>query len=191
MVLEEEDPPTDPDDDPYELIPLPRSVKNLFMKKMVKEAHSYLFNVEGIKDVIRARVVRALTDQDYDNTVIVGHSQGSFIAYDVLTTATCPEVQGFMTIGSPLGVDEIQQELSWSRENGFPSKLQGDWVNIYDSYDPVSRLDPKLSNDFRKHGDKIVKDIREQNWGKWRHSATKYLKGPKLRQELRRLSKRP
>jgi len=191
VVFDDEDAPVDSTVSPYERIPLPKPVKKLFMKKMVREAHSYLFNVNGIRDEIRSRVLQVLTNKEYDNVVIVGHSQGSFIAYDVLTMKECPEVQGFMTIGSPLGVDEIQDELEWGRENGFPKSLKGNWINVYDSYDPVSRLDPKLSNDFKKDGEEVVIDIREQNWGTWRHSATKYLKGSKLRQYLRILSKRP
>jgi hypothetical protein len=189
-TFEEEDVEEMKTDDPYEAIPLPRSVKKLFLKKLVREAHAYLFNVNGVKDTIRSRVLEVIKSNDFDNTILVGHSQGSFIAYDVLTMEECPEISGFMTLGSPLGVDEIQKELDWSRDNGFPENLIGDWVNIYDSLDPVSRLDPILANDFKKDSEEIVKDIKEQNWGYWRHSATKYFKGSKLRSELRRLSKR-
>ena len=94
------------------------------------------------------------------------------------------------TLGSPLGVDEIQDRLVWTRENGFPAKLRGGWVNVYDSLDVVSRPDPKLANDFRKNGKEVVMDVNEQNWGTWRHSATKYFKGPELRRRLRRLCAR-
>jgi hypothetical protein len=92
-----------------------------------------------------------------------------------------------MTLGSPLGVDEIQDRLVWSRQDGFPKKVEGNWYNVYDPYDPVAILDPRLANDFRKDGREAVIDIAEENWGTWRHSATKYLKGPKLRDALRRL----
>jgi hypothetical protein len=97
---------------------------------------------------------------------------------------------GFLTFGSPLGTDEIQDRLTWSRNDGFPAKLRGDWVNVYDPYDVVSRLDPALANDFRKNGQPVVLDVQEENWGRWRHSVTKYLKGPKLRAHLRRLCDR-
>jgi hypothetical protein len=123
--------------------------------------------------------------------VLVGHSQGTFIVYDVMTgVADCPPIDGFMTIGSPLGVDEVQDRLVWTRDQGFPGKLRGDWVNVFDPFDLVARLDPRLANDFRKAGAEVVIDIEESNWGSWRYSATKYLQGQQLRNQLRRLCDR-
>jgi hypothetical protein len=173
----------------YERIPLPGFLKKGIMSEYLREAHDYLFNVKGIRDTIRARVIKDLNEcPDGARRVLVGHSQGTFIAYDVMTgVADCPPIDGFMTIGSPLGVDEVQDHLVWSRDNGFPTRLQGAWVNVFDPFDLVSRLDPYLANDFRKSGQPAVIDVKEENWGRWRHSATKYLKGPRLRAELRRL----
>jgi hypothetical protein len=50
-----------------------------------------------------------------------------------------------------------------------------------------ARLQGEDSNDQDKIASKAVIDIAEESWGTWRHSATKYLKGPKLRDALRRL----
>jgi len=183
------EPPLDEKAVGYERIPIPWFVKQRVMQHFVKEAHDYLFNVEGIRDVIRGRVLSEMDKlPERTRRVLVGHSQGSFIVYDVLTGAdACKEVDGLLTLGSPLGVDEIQDKLVWTRDNGFPSKLRGDWFNVYDPYDLVARLDPRLANDFRKGGKEALIDIEEENWGTWRHSATKYLKGRKLRNALRRL----
>lgn len=188
-----------PDDTPdsnspsgFERIPLPGFVKNKIMAEFMREAHDYLFNVQGIRDIIRTRVINDLRKIPTNSRkIMVGHSQGSFIAYDVMTGVNeCPLLDGFMTMGSPLGIDEIQDKLVWTRENGFPTKLRGEWVNIYDSLDMVARLDPCLASDFRQNGREVVIDIRESNHGAWRHSATKYLQGTQLRQQLRRLCQR-
>jgi hypothetical protein len=186
------EPPVSPDLPLYERIPLPGFVKQAIMAEYLREAHGYLFNVNGIRDTIRARVVEDLKKcPDGTRRVIVGHSQGTFIAYDVMTgVPDCPTIDGFMTLGSPLGVDEVQDQLVWTRDNGFPGRLRGEWVNVFDPFDLVSRLDPNLANDFRKSGQPKVIDVEEENWGTWRHSATKYLKGPKLREHLRRLCNR-
>ena len=178
--------------DAFERIPVPWILKKRLIKRLVKETHDYLFNVDGIRDTIRQRVVDALNAvQDDTRRVIVGHSQGTFIAYDVLKSdPRCPDVSGLMTIGSPLGVDEIQDKLEWSRDDGFPERLKGDWVNVYDPYDVVSRLDPKLANDFKRNGEAVITDVKEENWGTWRHSATKYFKGSTLRSHLRRICDR-
>jgi hypothetical protein len=89
-----------------------------------------------------------------------------------------------MTIGSPLGIDEVQDELKpeYSRRDGFPEKLRGDlWVNIFDRLDPVCGFDPCFANDYQQDGTERVKDINEQNSGAWRHNISNYLGGPKRR----------
>lgn len=183
------EPPVAPNLPRFERIPLPGFVKQAIMAEYLREAHDYLFNVKGIRDTIRARVIGDMKRcPDGTRRVLVGHSQGTLIAYDVMTAvADCPPIDGFMTIGSPLGVDEVQDRLVWTRDNGFPDKLQGEWVNVFDPFDLVARPDRRLANDFRKSGKSAVIDVEEENWGSWRHSATKYLKGPSLREHLRRL----
>lgn len=173
----------------FERIPIPGSLKKAIMAEYLRETHDYLFNVNGVRDTIRARIMDGLhACRDEDQRIVVGHSQGTFMAYDVMTAvADCPPIDGFMTIGSPLGIDEVQDHLVWSREEGFPDTLQGEWVNMFDSFDLISRPDPCLANDFKKNGKAVIVDIQEENWGFWRHSATKYLKGPILRTQLRRL----
>lgn len=188
-----EDAPTDHNSDlEYERIPLPWVVKKQVIKHFLQEAHDYLFNINGIRDKIRKQVVDAINQVKPDEQIIlVGHSQGAIIAYDVLSgDPGCPNVDGLMTLGSPLGIDEIQDKLSWSRENGFPDKLKGSWINVYDPFDAVARPDPKHANDFKKNGKEVVIDVQENNWGTWRHSATKYLKGSLLRKHLRQLAGR-
>lgn len=184
-----EDAPTTEADPGYEKVPLPNFLKKRILRRFAKEAHDYLWDVNGTRTTIRQRVM-----EDFSNVpsgthhVVLGHSQGTFIAYDVLTgEKDCKEIDGFMTVGSPLGVDEIQERLESDK---FPSKVKGDWVNVYDPYDAVARLDPKLANDFKKDGQEAVIDVKEENWGKWRHSATKYFQRPELRSYLRRLCDR-
>ncbi len=175
----------------YERILIPWFLKKKIMKRFLKEVHDYLFNKNDIQDIIRKRVIDDLNAHEVDNHIIVSHSQGTVIAYDVVNNVDeCKIIQGFMTFGSPLGIDEVQDKLHHTRKNGFPSKLEGDWFNVYDPFDVVARLDPVLSNDYKKDNQSVVKDIRESNWGKWRHSATKYYKGEKLRKALRILTNR-
>lgn len=182
-----DDAPTDDNVEKFERIPIPKPLKKLLISHFVKEAHDYLFNVNGIRDEIRKRVMDDFKNVPDDTVhVLVGHSQGTFIAYDVLTgIPDCKKIDGFMTVGSPLGIDEVQDELEWSRENGFPSKLSGKWINVYDPFDAVARLDPILANDFMKEGEEVIIDVKEENVGTWRHSVTKYFKRPQLRSHLR------
>ena len=104
--------------------------------------------------------------------------------------ADCAGVDGLITIGSPLGLDKIQDKLQpgLSREHGFPGdKVTGGWVNPFDRLDPVCGFDPVLANDYRRGGAAAVEDVAVQNDGTWRHSATKYLRQPAFCGALRRL----
>ena len=48
-------------------------------------------------------------------------------------------------------------------------------------------FDPRFANDYLRDGAEVVVDIRESSWGKWRHNIVKYLSGPRLRAEVKRL----
>jgi hypothetical protein len=183
----------------FERIPLPWWLKRRLMKALLRDVHHYLFNTEStpregetfrVQDEIRRRFVEALErDAPKDEPhVVVSHSMGTVIAYDCLKRVPeCPQVDALMTVGSPLGIDEVQDQLKpeWSREDGFPDKVgSATWVNVYDTLDPVAGFDPKFADDYRRAGDELVRDINEQNYGKWRHNVSKYLGGSKLRAAL-------
>jgi hypothetical protein len=186
----------------YERILLPWFVKERLMETLLRDVHHYLFNVRysprpgatyQVQDEIRRRFLNALTEgsKNPGPHVVVSHSMGTVIAYDCLKRVPeCPEVAGLMTIGSPLGLDEVQDKLQpgWSRKNGFPyERVHGNWINVYDRFDPVAGFDPVFANDYRRNDQPTVRDINEQNFGKWRHNISKYLAGAKLRAALREL----
>lgn len=185
-----------------ERIPLPWPVKERLMRRLLRDVHHYLFNVDysprqgetfKVQDEIRGRTIRALQEgaAKPGPHLVVSHSMGTVIAYDCLKrVAAAPVVDGLMTIGSPLGLDEIQDKLrpEWSRDNGFPhEKVKGKWINVYDRLDPVAGFDPCFANDYRHGGQQVVQDINEQNSGTWRHNISKYLNGAQLRTRLREL----
>jgi pimeloyl-ACP methyl ester carboxylesterase len=122
--------------------------------------------------------------------VVVAHSLGTVIAYDCLKrVGDCPSVDGLLTIGSPLGLSEVQDKLApeYSKQDGFPAKLLGPWVNVYDPLDPVAGFDPAIADEYRQEGTSLIEDINEPNQGAWRHSIVKYLRGPRLRDRLTQL----
>jgi len=183
----------------FERIPLPGWLKRRMMQTFLRDVHHYLFNAEisprpgsnyRVQDEIRDRTMAAFKEgaSKPGPHVAVSHSMGTVIAYDCLKRApNCPRVDAFITIGSPLGLDEIQDQFKpeWTRQDGFPgARLAGGWVNVYDHLDPVAGFDPNLANDYRRNGVGVITDINEQNWGRWRHDITKYLSGAKLRAKL-------
>jgi len=181
-----------------ERIPMPEFLRKRLMKKLARDAYLYFYNEEfaarpgesyKVRDELRGRFVKHLREMrdKTDRLVIVSHSMGTMIAYDCLACVDdCPPVDGLMTVGSPLGLDEIQDFWTgWTRADGFPKKkLSGRWVNVYDRLDVVSGADPRLASDYRLAGADRVEDIEEENWGTWRHSISKYLQGKQLRTAL-------
>lgn len=183
-----------------ERIPLPWFIKKRVMNAYLRDVHHYLFNVTfappgrtpvPIQDAIRKRFVAALATPVSRPHIVISHSMGTLIAYDCLErVADCAVVDGLITIGSPLGLDEIQDKLrpEWSRADGFPrAKVKGDWLNVFDRLDPVCGFDPKLANDYREGGAEAVKDIAVQNDGAWRHSISKYLRQAAFGGALRKM----
>ena len=183
-----------------ERIPVPAWLRKRIMARFVKDAHHYFFNLEfrprqdaafHVRDELRRRFVEKLTAAaDDPPVVVVSHSMGTIIAYDCLMhEPDCPVIDGLMTIGSPLGLDEVQDFFPlWTRDDGFPAaKLRGPWVNVYDPLDVIAGFDPCLANDFRRGGVPVIEDIREDNWGNWRHSIGKYLQGKLLRASLAKM----
>jgi hypothetical protein len=118
------------------------------------------------------------------------------IAYDALTAVEgVPRVDALITIGSPLGISEVQDGLKppWTRHDGWPSTRlgSGGWANFYDPLDPVcGGLDRLLAPDFRRAGAKHVADVHVTNKGTWRHSADKYLGQGVVRDWLRHATSR-
>jgi hypothetical protein len=184
----------------HERLPLPAWLRNRLMARFVCDAHLYFFNKAftpragvtfRVRDELRRRFVQALRDAGgAAPLVVLSHSMGSIVAYDCLAHEdACPPIDALVTVGSPLGLDEVQDFLPrWTRENGFPSaRLRGPWVNVFDRLDLIAAADPAIADDYRREGRAVVEDLEEPNWGPWRHSITKYLQGPKLRARLAQL----
>lgn len=188
----------------FEAIPLPWFIKERVMKKLLKDTHHYLFNETfsprpGESFEVQTELRKRFIDQliadksEFEGPFIVlSHSMGTVISYDCLKNiANCPSIDGYMTVGSPLGISEIHDNFKpkYSKKDAFPSeKLIGDWVNVYDRLDPVA-LDNKLANDYMKAGSKVIVDQRVKNSGRWRHSSFKYYGQPKLVEHLSKLLK--
>jgi len=184
-----------------ERVPLPWFLKKRILDTFLRDVHHYLFDVEfapagrppvRLQQTIRTRFVDALRDSAVSRPhIVVSHSMGTVIAYDCLKrVGDCVPVDGLITLGCPLGLDEVQDKLQpgWSRADGFPSeRVEGDWVNLFDRLDPVCGFDPQLANDYMKGGGLAVDDVVVHNDGAWRHSATKYLRQMSFCQALRRM----
>lgn len=99
----------------------------------------------AVNDVVKAAI-------PLGRTVVVGHSLGSVVAYDVLRNATQRlDVPLYVTVGSPLGVGPIRRTLTPLH---FPAHVKS-WYNALDERDTVALhpldtatfpIDPPIEN---------------------------------------------
>jgi hypothetical protein len=121
-----------------EMLPLPRDARVAAFRALVKvtfkDVYAYFFG--GFKDRMRATLREALAGTT-GPVIVIAHSLGSIIAYDVLrepgqANLDCPL---FVTVGSPLGVTEVQDVVE--RELEVPAAVTA-WRNVADGRDLVA-----------------------------------------------------
>jgi pimeloyl-ACP methyl ester carboxylesterase len=116
--------------------------------------------------------------------VVVGHSLGSVVAYDLLTDLPSEyEVRLFVTAGSPLGFPIVQKNLH-GHQAGQPVRVprtvpasRAAWLNAYDERDFVSLVHP-LAGRFTEHAAGQLRDERTINSSANPHSIADYLSDP-------------
>jgi hypothetical protein len=113
-----------------------------FIKAFLADVHAYVEG--GLKEPIQARLRQALQGLD-GPVVMVGHSLGSVVAYDVLHDYRGPlDVRLLVTVGSPLGTQEIQDVAA--RPLQVPGSTRA-WLNAADGRDLVA-LDPTIRPEY-------------------------------------------
>lgn len=136
---------------------------------------------ETVLGVVRAELERGAPGGG--DLVVVGHSLGSVVAYDLLTTLPAEyRVRQFVTAGSPLGYPVVQRHLIGSAGVGkpvVPAAVPGcvaAWLNAYDVLDVVALLHP-LAGTYTEATAGQLTDTRTFNAG-GPHSISDYLSDP-------------
>jgi hypothetical protein len=136
----------------------------------LREPSAYISNL-----LARRKIKRVVAETIRPNSIVVGHSLGSVVAYEVLRELTWPdgEVPLLVTLGSPLGVKTIRNALE---PTSWPSQVKA-WFNARDARDIVSMfgLGPDA---FRLDRGEIENPPPVLNNGTDSHSITGYLEVP-------------
>ena len=109
------------------------------------------------REVIRNRLLDVLKEYCKDDILLIGHSMGSIIAYDVLINHQdeC-RVNTFVTVGSPLGIPIIISRIFEEQKSlKVPPNISGKWYNLSDPEDLVA-MDHTLEDDFHENPNNIV-----------------------------------
>lgn len=173
------------------VLPLPgflrKPISRAFLETFITDTAAYFFR-KGMRASIHQRLIAQLQLPKDRPVTIVAHSQGSIIAYEVLSAMAAHPLalDTLVTIGSPLGVREVQDFL-------VPSSLEipavvTRWANFADPLDPVA-LDKGLSSDFSAmppatteiQDHVIINSATRRLAGFNPHSAVGYLAHPHVR----------
>jgi pimeloyl-ACP methyl ester carboxylesterase len=155
-----------------------------FLRMAFRDVYEYLTD-RHLRASVMGRVLEPIAQQGAERVIVVAHSLGSIVAYDVLNTH--PELRAdlFVTLGSPLGIERGVRRKLLADERGKLGVPRGvrRWVNVADERDIVA-LDPTLTDDFRSSRASAITDLRVSNPARSPHSVTAYLRQPVVCREI-------
>ena len=174
-------------------------VADAVLAAKLKDLSKYYKNATKRK-AMRDRLRGQLLGNSTGRIMLIAHSMGSIIAYDVLREMGRQRrdfcVDHFITIGSPLGLPHVKDKI-W-KENHLvrtPSVVRK-WTNFADRRDPVA-LDVHLSDDYKENDadvrvrdDLVINSYTGKNQGGNKgkpnyHKSYGYLRTPEMSSAIR------
>jgi len=118
------------------------------------------------KNIIRERLVNILRVHKKDKILLLAHSMGSIVAFDVLKYYKDEfKIDTFVTFGSPLGFPVVKGKIAAEFKNNqpdfsslsTPKAVKKDWFNFSDIEDKVA-INYSLTDDFKenKHNVRVI-----------------------------------
>ncbi|HPF52674.1 MAG TPA: hypothetical protein PK335_13925 [Draconibacterium sp.] len=118
---------------------------------------------KNVKDLIRQRTAEMIRKHQKDEILVIAHSMGSIIAYDVLAF-DIPDItiDTLITIGSPLGLPVVKSKIAAERkikqkdtgQLAAPSNIKKHWFNFSDLEDKVA-INYQLSDDYSENTSQV------------------------------------
>jgi len=165
-----------------------RSATEWITKQFIEDVAAYFYNQEQRK-AIQERF-RSLLNPEGGPYFVIAHSLGTVISYDImreLTAGSGAQTPYYITLGSPLGIDEVQDNLPKPLRIPAPVKS---WDNFADLLDPVA-FDKSLSDEFSPTGkiddDIVINRDSLRLSGFNPHSATGYLATKNVQTRVRKI----
>ena len=150
---------------------------------------------EKIRDRLRGRLREALESHKDKRIMVIAHSMGSIIAYDVLRALgrenPARVVDHFVRIGSPLGLPHVKHKIYQENDLVRTPSVVRRWTNFADRRDPVA-ADVHLSGDYAPNNrgvevrDDLVINAYKSPAGKANHHKSYgYLRAPEVSEAIR------
>lgn len=139
-----------------------QSVTDSLIRRFFKDLDSY-YSTKPIPDgatqtdreKIRNRLTAVLEKYQGDRILLIAHSMGSIVAFDVLDLNPLLQVDTLVTIGSPLGFPVVIGRMAAERGGAgtgeramqIPDSIRKAWYNLADIEDYVA-FDSNIADDF-------------------------------------------
>ncbi|HJN05585.1 MAG TPA: hypothetical protein QF480_03115 [Bacteroidales bacterium] len=146
------------------------------------------------QDLIKNRLIQVLKKYKSDRIMLISHSMGSIVAFDVLSFhALNTPVHTFITTGSPLGLPVVISKIAAEKKQKLPDEntmltppnVTKNWYNFSDILDRVA-FNYKLTDDFMENKyrvipiDFLVVNNYEINGKRNPHKSYGYLRTPEF-----------
>ena len=144
------------------------------------------------KEVIQERLHQTLNKHQDKDILLISHSMGTIVAYDVLTKFSDElEIDTWITTGSPLGVPFIYSELKFELQQAedslahTPDAIIRHWFNFADPNDKLAvnyELDKLFTQNIHEINSEamLVHNDYESNGIKNPHKIYGYLRAPEI-----------
>ena len=173
------------------------NLADAILRKKLPDLAAYYDN-ESQRNRMRARFSTLLEAHKDKRIMVIAHSMGSIIAYDVLRSLgrqeAAFEIDHFVTIGSPLGLPQVKHRIREEHDLARTPSVVRKWTNFTDRRDLVA-TDSHLADDYAPNDrDVRVKDDRiintyqsdpKNNKGANYHKSYGYLRAPELSEVVR------
>ena len=125
-------------------------VGDFVLERELKDLAAYYEDME-FRNAVRGLLTTKLKEYKQSRIMLIGHSMGSIIAYDVLRLLGRDDpnfrVDHFVTIGSPLGMPHVKYRISQENDLVRTPSIVGRWTNFADRRDIVA-VEAKLGDDY-------------------------------------------
>lgn len=159
------------------------------LEHKLKDLSRY-YKEEGIRNELRKRLTDEILKNIENRIMILSHSMGTIIAYDVLREIgrEYPRliVDHFVTLGSPLGLPHVKYKIAKESALVRTPSIVKKWSNFADKRDPVA-LDVHLAGDYASNdnGVEVEDDLISNDWGGIHHKSYGYLRAPEVSKVIR------
>lgn len=146
---------------------------------------SRYYREQDIRDELRGRLQEEILRHQDKRIMILSHSMGTIIAYDVLRAMgrSHPRlvIDHFVTMGSPLGLPHVRAKIAEESPKVRTPSIVKKWSNFADKRDPVA-LDVSLRGDYAENdqGVRVKDDLVANDWSGIHHKSYGYLRTPEV-----------